>query len=115
MFLKNKKRGNCGWVWWHMPLIPVLRRQRGRQISEFEFSLDYKVSSRTARAKQRNPVSKNKETNKQTNKQTNKRGGIISPCTLFKLCILFLKFYILDAKEPFAECLQHPMARHTYA
>jgi hypothetical protein len=31
---------------------------RGRQISEFEPSLVYKVSSRTARATQRNPVSK---------------------------------------------------------
>jgi hypothetical protein len=44
---------------------------RGRQISEFEASLVYKVSSRTARAIQRNPVSKNKQTNKQTNKQQN--------------------------------------------
>jgi hypothetical protein len=42
---------------------------RGRQISEFEASLVYKVSSRTARAIQRNPVSKNKNKNK-TNKQT---------------------------------------------
>jgi hypothetical protein len=33
---------------------------RGRQISEFEASLVYKVSSRTARAIQRNPVSKTK-------------------------------------------------------
>ena len=41
---------------------------RGRQISEFEASLVYKVSSRTAGAIQRNPVSKNK-TNKQTNKK----------------------------------------------
>jgi hypothetical protein len=39
---------------------------RGRQISEFEASLVYRVSSRTARATQRNPVSKNKQTNKQT-------------------------------------------------
>jgi hypothetical protein len=31
---------------------------RGRWISEFEASLVYKVSSRTARAIQRNPVSK---------------------------------------------------------
>jgi hypothetical protein len=31
---------------------------RGRWISEFEASLVYKVSSRTARATQRNPVSK---------------------------------------------------------
>jgi hypothetical protein len=29
---------------------------RGRQISEFEASMVYKVSSRTARAIQRNPV-----------------------------------------------------------
>jgi hypothetical protein len=40
---------------------------RGRWISEFEASLVYIVSSRTARATQRNPVSK--QTNKQTNKQ----------------------------------------------
>jgi hypothetical protein len=33
---------------------------RGRQISEFEASLVYRVSSRTARAIQRNPVLKNK-------------------------------------------------------
>jgi hypothetical protein len=37
---------------------------RDRQISEFEASLVYKVSSRTARAIQTNPVSKNKQTNK---------------------------------------------------
>jgi hypothetical protein len=37
---------------------------RGRQISEFEASLVYKVSSRTARATQRNPVLKNKNKNK---------------------------------------------------
>jgi hypothetical protein len=40
---------------------------RGRQNSEFEASLIYRVSSRTARATQRNPVSKNK--NKQTKKE----------------------------------------------
>jgi hypothetical protein len=33
---------------------------RGRWISQFEASLIYKVSSRSARATQRNPVSKNK-------------------------------------------------------
>jgi hypothetical protein len=33
---------------------------RGRWISEFEDSLVYSVSSRTARATQRNPVSKNR-------------------------------------------------------
>jgi hypothetical protein len=42
---------------------------RGRQISEFQASLVYKVSSRTARAIQRNPVSKNQKTKKKTKKQ----------------------------------------------
>jgi hypothetical protein len=37
---------------------------RGRRISEFEASLVYKVSSRTARAIQRNPVSKNQKEKK---------------------------------------------------
>jgi hypothetical protein len=37
---------------------------RGRRISEFEASLVYKVSSRTARATQRNPVSKNQKEKK---------------------------------------------------
>jgi hypothetical protein len=37
---------------------------RARQISEFEASLVYRVSSRTARATQRNPVKKNKKTKK---------------------------------------------------
>jgi hypothetical protein len=44
---------------------------RGRQISEFEASMVYRVSPRIARATQRNPVSKDK-TNKQPNKQTKK-------------------------------------------
>jgi hypothetical protein len=37
---------------------------RGRQISEFEASLVYRMSSRTARAIQRNPVSKNQKKKK---------------------------------------------------
>ena len=44
---------------------------RGRWISEFEASLVYRVSSRTARAIQRNPVSK--KTNKQTKKKLKKK------------------------------------------
>jgi hypothetical protein len=36
---------------------------RGRQISEFEASLVYKVSSKAARAIQRNPVLKNQNNN----------------------------------------------------
>jgi hypothetical protein len=52
---------------------------RGRWISEFEASLVYNLSSRTARAIKRNPVSKNKTKNtpkqKQINKQTNSKAS----------------------------------------
>jgi hypothetical protein len=50
---------------------------RGRQISKFKASLVYKVSSRTARAIQRNPVSKNK-TKQKENKQKKKRRNLNS-------------------------------------
>jgi hypothetical protein len=43
---------------------------RGRQISEFKASLDYNVSSRTARVTQRNPVSKKQS---KASKQKNKK------------------------------------------
>jgi hypothetical protein len=43
---------------------------RGRWISEFKVSLVYKVSSRTTRAIQRNPVSKNKNKNKNKHKKS---------------------------------------------
>jgi hypothetical protein len=49
-----------------MPLIPTLQRERQVDLCELEASLVYRVSSRTARAIERNLVSK------QTNKQTNK-------------------------------------------
>jgi hypothetical protein len=49
-----------------MTLIPALE-VRGRQISEHESSLVYRVSSRTAIAIQRNPVLQNK--NKQTKRE----------------------------------------------
>jgi hypothetical protein len=55
--------------------IPALGRQR-QQISEFEASLVYRVSSRTARAIQRNPVSggeKKPKTNKQTKNKTKQK------------------------------------------
>ena len=41
-----------------MSLIPTLRRQRQVDLCEFEVSLVYKASSRTARATQRNPARK---------------------------------------------------------
>jgi hypothetical protein len=46
---------------------------RGRQISEFKASLVYNVSSRTARATQRNPVSKNRNRNKNKNKNKKRK------------------------------------------
>jgi hypothetical protein len=46
---------------------------RGRQNSEFEASLVYRVSSRTARAIQRNPVSKKRETDKKKKKKRKKK------------------------------------------
>jgi hypothetical protein len=55
---------------------------RGRQISEFEASLVYKVSSRTTGDTQRNPVSgknKNKNKNKNKTKQNKKPKVLESP------------------------------------
>ena len=49
------------------------RGGRGRQISEFEASLVYSVSSRTARATQRNPVSKNQGGRKKRKKKEKKK------------------------------------------
>jgi hypothetical protein len=49
---------------------------RGRWISEFEASLVYRVSSRTARAIQRNPVSKNKNNNNNNNNNKNPKNYI---------------------------------------
>jgi hypothetical protein len=41
-----------------MPFISASRKQRQEHLCEFEASLVYRVSSRTARATQRNPVLK---------------------------------------------------------
>ena len=41
----------------------------GRRISEFEVNLVYRVSSRTTRATQRNPVSKNQKKKKRKRKK----------------------------------------------
>jgi hypothetical protein len=68
---------------------------RGRWISEFEASLVYSMSSRTARATQRNPVSKNKtkqnkNKHKQTNKQTKKNSEIpVSKVYIFTCQIIY--------------------------
>jgi hypothetical protein len=51
---------------------------RGRQISEFEVSLVYRVSSRTARTIQRNPAQKKTKTKNKRQKSKN-RDKIIPP------------------------------------
>jgi hypothetical protein len=50
-------------------VVHAFNPSRGRWISEFEASLVYKVSSRTARATQRNPISKKTQTDRQTDRQ----------------------------------------------
>jgi hypothetical protein len=46
---------------------------RGRRISEFKASLVYRVSSKTARTIQRNPVSKNKTKQNKTKQNKTKQ------------------------------------------
>jgi hypothetical protein len=53
-------------------------RGRGRQISEFEASLVYRVSSRIARATQRNPVLKNQKGKRKRKKTSQKEHGFLS-------------------------------------
>jgi hypothetical protein len=62
---------------------------RGRWISEFEASLVYRVSSRTARTAQRNPVLKN-----QKEKEEKKKNFLFSELfTLFRTRASGLLFY----------------------
>jgi hypothetical protein len=70
---------------------------RGRQISEFEASLVYKVSSRTAKITQRNPVSKKKpKPTKQTNttRKQRKRQSIIRAMLAFPISLLTESYQI---------------------
>ena len=48
---------------------------RGREISEFEANLVYRVSSRTVRATQRNPVLKNQKKNVNIDQDDAGQGG----------------------------------------
>jgi hypothetical protein len=74
-----------------MPLIPALGG-RGRRISEFKASLVYRVSSRTARAIQRNPVSKNqKKRMATTDSPLNTLGGALGGVALWEeVCVGFV-------------------------
>jgi hypothetical protein len=56
---------------------------RDRQISEFEASLVYRVSSRTARAIQRNPVSKKRKKKKKERKRKERKWSV---CHMLGLC-----------------------------
>jgi hypothetical protein len=62
-------------AWWRMPLIPALGRQT-QVDSEFKASLVYRVSSRTARTIQRNPVSRNNNNNHKKSGSWNLRSHI---------------------------------------
>jgi hypothetical protein len=57
-----------------MPLISALGG-RDRRISEFEASLVYRVSSRTSRATQRNPVSKRQKKKERKKERKEKETG----------------------------------------
>jgi hypothetical protein len=54
----------------YRPLVLALWREKQEDLFEFEASLVYKVSSRTARATQRPSLEKLKPNQKKTNKQT---------------------------------------------
>jgi hypothetical protein len=57
---------------------------RGRRISEFEASLVYRVSSRTARTIQRNPASRKQKNKKTKNKKQQQKKVVINrPSTDF--------------------------------
>jgi flagellar biosynthesis/type III secretory pathway protein FliH len=58
-----------------MTVTPALGRQRQVDLYEFEASLVYKVSSRTARVTQRNPVSKNQKKKKEKRKKKGRKEG----------------------------------------
>jgi CRISPR/Cas system CSM-associated protein Csm4 (group 5 of RAMP superfamily) len=72
---------------------------RGRQISEFEASLVYKVSSRTARAIQRNPVSKNHKNKTKQNKNKNKNKKTEKKTCLFICVCIFMNLWCLKGPE----------------
>ena len=69
---------------WYTPLNLALRRQA--DLCEFEASLVYVVSSRKAKATQRNPVSK---TNKQTNNWAS-MSGLWEPHSALTSCVATL-------------------------
>jgi hypothetical protein len=69
---RSSKRETHSWMLRCTPLIPALRRQRQVDLCEFEASLVYKVSTRTAMATQRNPISGKLRENLLQNLPTNR-------------------------------------------
>jgi hypothetical protein len=72
-----------------MPLNPALSRQRQADLCEFKASLVYRVSSRTVRTTQRNPVWKNKTRQIPDTKQMSQKTAM-----LFYLFTLLIRVYV---------------------
>jgi hypothetical protein len=96
-----------------MPLIPRQRQRqmqeaggRGRRVPEFKVSLVYRASSRTARATQRNPVSKKK---KKKAKQNNKDEEKENKRTMLELSPLCIDLYSKHCKH---SIIIHSKASH---
>jgi hypothetical protein len=56
---KEKKRKYPGQVWWHLALIPALRRQSLEDLCEFKANLVYIAGSSAPRTTWKDPVSNN--------------------------------------------------------
>jgi hypothetical protein len=69
---------------------------RGRQISEFEASRLYKVRSRTARAIQRNPVSKKKKQKHKTKTKKRNVHMIITYIGMYN--VIHMYYELINAK-----------------
>jgi hypothetical protein len=65
---------------------------RGRRISEFEASLLYRVSSRTARAAQRNPVLKKQKIKNKTKTTTTAKKLTALTFVLKRMCFDLVSF-----------------------
>jgi hypothetical protein len=61
---------------------------RGRWISEFEASLVYRVSSRTARVTPRNPVSKNKKQKEEEEGGGGEAEAVAAAAKTYGLCLV---------------------------
>ena len=69
-------KNSIKWVWWHTPLItPALRRQRWADLCEFETSLIYRVSSRTAKATQRREEEEEEGAEEEEKEEEEEGGG----------------------------------------